>query len=179
MENVPGTKTKKPRHQISRKDVRKQDRLERKKRKAEFFSAASNLNSGKRSADGEHVESPKRKKVKVANPEPVASKNSGVESVGVKLQVPSSQVSEELRTKSKSKTKPKTALQKLATRSETGRYSTSSRSQKEQEDDAYIAYLESKLGYGKGGKAKKQAEEDDGLDGMSMIFFMKLSLPLI
>jgi nucleolar MIF4G domain-containing protein 1 len=68
--------------------------------------------------------------------------------------------------KPKPKTKAKTALQKLVTPSEAGQFSASSRSQKEREDDAYIAYLENKLGYGKGGKSKKQAEEDDGLDDL-------------
>jgi hypothetical protein len=38
---------------------------------------------------------------------------------------------------------------------------------KEDQEDAYIAYLESKLGMDKGGKKKgKQAAEGDGLDGM-------------
>jgi len=37
------------------------------------------------------------------------------------------------------------------------------RTQKEKEEDAYIEYLESKLGYKKG----KSIKYDDGLDGMS------------
>ena len=60
----------------------------------------------------------------------------------------------------KPKTKSKTALERLVSRGETG-LASSSRSQKEREDDAYIAYLEAKLG-----KGKKGEEEDDGLDGM-------------
>ena len=41
------------------------------------------------------------------------------------------------------------------------------RSRQEEEDDAYIAYLESKLGYRKGGKrtTKYGKGGDDGLDG--------------
>lgn len=50
---------------------------------------------------------------------------------------------------------------------------------KEDQEDAYIAYLESKLGMDKGGKQKgKQAAEGDGLDGMlhySSIFYFDLS----
>lgn len=40
-------------------------------------------------------------------------------------------------------------------------------SPKEDKEDAYIAYLESKLGLDKGGKkkGKKATEEEDGLDG--------------
>jgi len=59
------------------------------------------------------------------------------------------------------KSKPETALEKLVSRSDKVSITPSSRSQREREDDAYIAYLERKLG-----KEKKSAEDDDGLDGM-------------
>jgi hypothetical protein len=43
---------------------------------------------------------------------------------------------------------------------------------KEDKEDAYIAYLESKFGIDKGGKkkGKKVAEEEDGLDGTLQCF---------
>lgn len=51
------------------------------------------------------------------------------------------------------------------------------RTQKEKEEDAYIAYLESKLGYGKGSKKKMSAADDDGLDGMFLYAFSLLLRP--
>ncbi len=76
------------------------------------------------------------------------------------------------------KAKPKTALEKLAERSEVPRGIKSKakmlpapilRDSRDEEDDAYIAYLERKLGWTKGGKRTTKygkGEEEDGLDGM-------------
>ena len=51
---------------------------------------------------------------------------------------------------------------------------------KEDKEDAYIAYLESKLGIDKGGKKKRRkvAVEEDGLDGTLQCFFHTLFLTL-
>ena len=164
--NALGRNNKKPRQRISLKDARKPNRVDQKKRKAEFFAAPS-LNPGKRSADVEHIESPKRKKIKVADPEPVQSSRCRVDSIGDKIKVSPSLPPSRPKAALKTKTEPRTtALEKLVTmRPEIRQGSSFPRSQTEREDDAYIAYLESKLGYSKGGKAKKQAKEDDGLDG--------------
>lgn len=65
--------------------------------------------------------------------------------------------------------KPKrTALEKLGDR-QTSRGTVPLRSRAEDEEDSYIAYLESKLGWSKGGyRAKSYGKglKDDGLDGM-------------
>jgi nucleolar MIF4G domain-containing protein 1 len=74
--------------------------------------------------------------------------------------VPSNQASQEPKTPSEVK-RPvnKTALEKLISKSNPN----SRRTQREKEEDAYIKYLETKLGYKNG----KSAKVDDGLDGMS------------
>ena len=73
----------------------------------------------------------------------------------------------DLKATPKPKSKSKTALGKLVSRADTGPVISSSRSQREREDDAYIAYLEGKLG-----KGRKGAEDDDGLDGMIVLQFI-------
>lgn len=72
------------------------------------------------------------------------------------------------------KIKPKkTALEKLLGGSDPTPAPVGPRSQKEKEEDAYIAYLEAKLGYG-GKKTKKR--EEDGLDGAGILLFSPGSL---
>ncbi|KZP07668.1 hypothetical protein FIBSPDRAFT_901863 [Athelia psychrophila] len=68
--NGQGKNNGKTRHRHSRKDARKQDREDKKKRKAEFFSAPPKANPAKRAAPVEHAESPKRKKAKLSAPHP-------------------------------------------------------------------------------------------------------------
>ena len=75
------------------------------------------------------------------------------------------------------KKKPKTALEKLAERSAGSKSLTRQsktlpnalpRTAQEEEEDAYIEYLERKLGWVKGGKRTANyglGEEEDGLDG--------------
>ncbi|KIM84076.1 hypothetical protein PILCRDRAFT_818381 [Piloderma croceum F 1598] len=155
-------KTKGFGHQKSRKDARKQDRIDRKKRKADFFAAAaSNSSHSKRSAEAEHTESPKRKRVKITEPETVSVNRLKVDTKISKKSFskpPPQQV--DLKTISKLKSKPQTALGKLVFRGDTNPFASSSRLQREREDDTYIAYLEGKLGKGKKGA------EDDGLDDL-------------
>jgi hypothetical protein len=72
--------------------------------------------------------------------------------------------------KVKAKSRTKTALGKLVSPSLLSSNTSNQlppKSQREKEEDEYIAYLESKLGYGKTGK-RKVVSEDDGLDGMSV-----------
>ncbi|KAG6862500.1 hypothetical protein C0995_000047 [Termitomyces sp. Mi166 len=126
------------RPKISRKEARKEQRQNRKKNKAEYFSAGNAYN--KRSAEQEeHDASPQRKKAKLDQPD-------------VPKPVP----------ETKPPTVKKKPIEKVAPQPVAPRIPDRRRD----EDDAYIAYLETKLGYTKGTKRKKPAE-DDGLDGKS------------
>lgn len=155
--NGSGPKTKNLRHKISRKDVRKQDRLNRKQRKAAFFASTQNPHYGKRVADTEHAESPKRKKVKVTEPGPAQITKLKVDSKGDKKPAPNP-MPRQADLKATSKPKSKTALEKLVSRSDKMTATSFSRSKQEREDDAYIAYLEGKLA-----KGKESVEDHDGL----------------
>lgn len=155
-ENSQGKRNGKTRHQLSRKDARKQDREDKKKRKADFFSAPPKANLVKRPAPTEHTESPQRKKTKLSGAEPTRPP-----APALPTQVKPALKKTLTSVTSAKPPKPRTALEKLASRSDAPSLPRSSRSQKEREEDAYIAYLESKLGRG-----KKTAEDDDGLDGM-------------
>jgi hypothetical protein len=150
-----GGKTSQP--QVSRKEARKLDRLERKKRKADFFSGPQK--ALKRCADDEHAESPKRKKARVVDV-PKASVPEGK---------PTGMLKPPLSDPDKSKPK---RPQKVVPRKHDPTPSlcldilgTQGRTQKEQDEDGYIAYLESKLGYNKSDKMTRRALADDGLDG--------------
>ncbi|KAJ7274276.1 MIF4G/MA4 domain-containing protein [Mycena haematopus] len=145
---------------LSRKELRKQERSGVKQRKAEFFSA-----SHKRAADEEHAESPQRKKVKLATREPVSKPAPSIQTLSTPARVNDLTTREPVKARklAKTKSKPKTtALEKLVGRSNSTPASLGPRSQKEKEEDAYIAYLEAKLGYG----GKKNKREDDGLDDL-------------
>ncbi|KIJ67003.1 hypothetical protein HYDPIDRAFT_26414 [Hydnomerulius pinastri MD-312] len=151
-------------YRLSRKDARKQERLDRKKRKAEHFSAS--VGSAKRKTEEEHVESPKPKRRKTVHfaedvKPPAASPKDKLSSrPRLKLDAPDS-VTHSSR---KSERKP-TALEKLASKSSRSVPKTAPRmprTREEEEEDAYIEYLESKLGYSTGGK-RKNGDEEDGL----------------
>ncbi|KAJ7903418.1 hypothetical protein B0H14DRAFT_3079584 [Mycena olivaceomarginata] len=145
--------------QPSRKELRKQERSGAKQRKAEFFSAPH-----KRAAEEEHGDSPQRKKVKLATQEVVNKPSPSVVAPSA-ARVTSEPVVKVAQPKPKpAKIKPKkTALEKLLGGSDPTPAPVGPRSQKEKEEDAYIAYLEAKLGYG-GKKTKKR--EEDGLDDL-------------
>ncbi|KAJ3920139.1 hypothetical protein F5877DRAFT_89598 [Lentinula edodes] len=140
----------------SRKESRKQLRAERKHRKAEFFS---NHNLKRPAAPA--ADSPPKKKVKfsVDVPQKPASLPKASTS---KLK---NKVSLESNGRDEAKAAPKaTALEKLGSKQSKSLSSTTPiRTQQEKKEDAYIAYLEAKLGYSKGKKAKRL---DDGLDDL-------------
>lgn len=142
----------------SRKESRKQLRAERKHRKAEFFS---NHNLKRPAAPA--ADSPPKKKVKfsVDVPQKPASFPKASTSKS------KNKVSFESNGRDQAKAPPKaTALEKLGSKqSKSLSLTTPIRTQQEKKEDAYIAYLEAKLGYSKGKKAKRL---DDGLDGMSL-----------
>ncbi|KAJ6508008.1 hypothetical protein C8R47DRAFT_1036862 [Mycena vitilis] len=159
--DAPGNDAVEPRkkwsnkNKPSRKELRKQERTGLKQRKAEFFSAPQ---TGKRVADEEHTDSPQRKKAKLTT---------AVKQPTVPVTVPSKPTpATTTRAEPVKPTKPakpkKTALEKLVGRSDPAPTSLGPRSRKDKEEDAYIAYLESKLGYSK----KKNKREDDGLDDL-------------
>lgn len=120
----------------------------------------------KRSANSEHGESPKRKKVKFAVEEKPAAKPSIKE-----YATPGSSKA----SKPKTKKKEPTALEKLAARTDSSSARLTSaapawkaRSKQEKDEDAYIEYLESKLGWNNGGSRTNKYGKglnDDGLDG--------------
>ncbi|KAJ7170843.1 hypothetical protein C8R43DRAFT_981266 [Mycena crocata] len=146
---------------VSRKELRKQERSGRKQRKAEFFAAPQP--AAKRGAEEEHADSPQRKKIKLAGTADAGSKQPVPVQASTK---PSIATSEPKAMKAPKTVKPvkktKTALEKLVGRPDPSPASLGPRSQKDREEDAYIAYLESKLGYGQ----KKNKKEDDGLDDL-------------
>ncbi|KAG5635726.1 hypothetical protein H0H81_010304 [Sphagnurus paluster] len=131
------------RPKVSRKEARKEQRLNRKKQKAEHFSSSSVHN--KRPAEEDHAESPIRKKIKHDD---------------TPLQPGSTLVKPSVTPSEKKKNAP-TKLEKLTPKTTTPRVLN----RRADEEDAYIAYLETKLGYAKGGK-KKKSTEDDGLDDL-------------
>jgi len=127
-------------HPGARKEARKRERTLRKQKKAQYFSHSNADKKLKRSADEEHVECPKTKKSKVDHiSEPV-----------------SKQTLKEKRPKVPVKPLKAPTLPKV-------------RSKVEENEDAYITYLESKLGLRKAERINKKGSENDGLDGMSPV----------
>lgn len=166
---------------LSRKEARKQEREGRRQRKTQFFSSNNvqhKPTNPKRHAEHEHAESPQRKKAKLTQSTPIAPTpvNGSKPSISTKPLKPAKHASGQSSLQSEAK------LEKVVHRSEPvskKAKSTSvlsdpaaiSRSRQEEAEDAYISYLESKLGYRKGGKqgAKYGKGEDDGLDGTSLL----------
>lgn len=127
----------------------------------------------KRPAEKEHAGSPQRKKVKFVGDTKVdAKKPSTKENASSTSRTPSSDA------KPKSKKKEPTALEKLAARTAGPSFSGATplrkgRSQQEKHEDAYIEYLESKLGWNKAGsRTNKYGKglEEDGLDGAPLVY---------
>ena len=140
---------------MPRKDARKQERESRKQKKAAYFSA----NNKKRLAEEEHHESPQRKKPRQAS------------SAEPRVTVFSNEISpikakESLVAQSSAPPVAKTnkfTKSKIMHAAELRSHPTAM-SRIDNEEDAYISYLESQLRYSKSGKKKKIAD-DDGLEG--------------
>ncbi|KAG6856902.1 hypothetical protein H0H87_012483 [Tephrocybe sp. NHM501043] len=148
----PRTKSK-FRPKITRKEARKEERLNRKKHKAEYFSAGQVHN--KRRAEEDHEQSPQRKKAKRDQPNVAVTLAPSLKHKSPKAVAKPTIDAKPL------PTKKTTALEKLATKSSAPRIPD----RKADEEDAYISYLEAKLGYTKGEKRKKPSD-DDGLDDL-------------
>lgn len=124
------------RPKVSRKDARKQDREEKKRRKAKYFSSL--VTDVKRVAPSPRLQSPPPKRTKVT-------------------ELPLPQSSSSLR--------PGKIPPKLGTYPD---LPTLPRSQRDEDEDRYIAFLEEKLGSRKGqNKGANYAKEieNDGLGG--------------
>ncbi|KAG2146159.1 uncharacterized protein EDB93DRAFT_1086687 [Suillus bovinus] len=153
------------RSHASRKDARKQERADRKKRKADHFIHTAH--SAKRKTEDEHVNSPQRKRMKTSQesdsrPPSSKSHNAAATKVLPRHRPAEPHTTTESVPKQKLQT---TALEKLVNKSAAKPRkvaSTHPRSREEEEEDAYIAYLESKLGYAGGGSRRK----DDDMDGL-------------
>ena len=144
------------RPRISRKEIRKEERANRKKNKAAHLSA--HRTPSKRFADEDSAEAPKAKKIKRRHsPTPEDSSKPADSHPAIPV---TSTVAAKM-------TKKKTALDKLSKKSQLTR-PTSTRTRQEEDEDSYIAYLESRLGYSERGKKKKEVE-DDGLDGEPLL----------
>jgi nucleolar MIF4G domain-containing protein 1 len=152
------------RGQLSRKDVRKQDRQDRKSRKAEHHSRAhmqprERSVTLKRAATHEPPQSSRRKKARFADPLPAQASLAPPEPLPARP------------TKRIAAPKPKSALEKLDEKSRTA---APLRSEREKQEDAYIAYLENKLGWRKGKDKTKSygaGLHEDGLDGALLSLF--------
>jgi len=160
-------------HLASRKDARRQGRAAQKQRKAEYFSHTPNLK--KRPAGKDHTESPQRKKPRQNKPESAPGMKDSVMSRPNLRRKDEKLVPIDFthKTISKFSQKPSktSTLLKRSKKSSTPKISVP----REDPEDAYIAYLEGQLGLSNN-HGKKMAEEDDGLDGMSWIYCLFLSI---
>jgi nucleolar MIF4G domain-containing protein 1 len=167
-----------PPHQFSRKAARKQERQQRKSRKAEYHTKNVSLTRpssslfGKRPAIQEHEHSPQHKKLKtthstLATASAYKFRENDKNSKPKKFSAPTSGPSSTL----KAKVRKTTALELLAGKpSPKALKFSQSRTQKEKDEDSYIQYLEGKLGWTKNGqKTRKYGSglEDEGWGGKS------------
>lgn len=140
VENVKLGGRRSYRPHTSRKEARKQQRLDRKKRNSEFHGVK------KRPVADEHSESPERKR---ARQEELPADEHKTQTAGT---IPSTNKNKKSTTGGSHKT------MRLAT-------TPKAKSQIEEEEETYIAYLEAKLGYSSRGKKVRKSEDDDGLGG--------------
>lgn len=150
---------------LSRKDTRKQERLDRKKRRADHFSTRAV--AVKRKTEEEHVDVPDSKRRKTVHFADEVKNSSPLETHKTRPRRPPERSDSRTLTETESKL---TALEKLVSKSTRKAPKVASRiprTREEAEEDAYIAYLEAKLGYSNEAKRKK-GDEADGLDGVYM-----------
>ncbi|KAG7089478.1 hypothetical protein E1B28_011160 [Marasmius oreades] len=149
--------------QISRKDARKQERAQRKQKKAEYFTSQG----VKRAATEELHDTGKQSKRKklygsadgLGRTKPNASAGKITEIAKTERSIKATAS----KTVSSSKTIESTLSKRV--KKSTVPLVRAPRTQREKEEDAYIAHLESKLGYsGKGKKTKYNDGLDDLLD---------------
>ncbi|EPQ54380.1 hypothetical protein GLOTRDRAFT_130697 [Gloeophyllum trabeum ATCC 11539] len=156
-------RTRHARPQISRKEARKQERQQRKQNRAQFFLGQSS----KRQAQGpEHEDVPAAKKVRFSPSDaPVDARKSRP---AVDPVLKPARKGKEKKDGNNDGRLSTTALERLASKTDRNARSVPRTPQEEQED-AYIAYLEQKLGWRKGkGKTGLYGRgfEDDGLNDL-------------
>ena len=146
----------------------------------------SNSNTRNRGAEEELVESPQRKKLKPNGSNAAATTFPKVAKSLVARSVEEDIVNAPVATPERTDAPPSIKVSKeltMATKGSAPLLKKKSKSStvklkppKEDKEDAYIAFLESKLGIDKGGKKKGQkvVEEEDGLDGTLQCFFHSL-----
>ncbi|KAL0954941.1 hypothetical protein HGRIS_003874 [Hohenbuehelia grisea] len=142
---------------ISRKNARKLERVNKKQRKAVYFSVSDT--SSKRPAEDEHTDSPQRKRVKVDNSTNSARKTPTLAQQPSSTPLPSKK--EKKVDRSSAGSSSKSAAKPTDRSTKPVKIAAPPRSRQEEEEEAYIAYLESKLRPGKG-----PSKFDDGLDDL-------------
>lgn len=153
---------------MSRKDARREQRQSVKQRKANHSSTRAShasppvaIEATPRSVElkrvvvnTEHLEAPPKKKVKFDDTVPVQT-SSRIISKPPKTLTALQKLSSISIHKAEAKAKPVVIP----------------RTNQDKTEDAYIAYLEKQLGYGSRSRSKKKnAEDEDGLDGMSTCY---------
>ena len=139
-------------HQLSRKQTRKQNRLEGKQRRAHHSAYVQSSQQKKRSADEAHANAPKRKKLRTEQPPPKPFQRT---------------------VKSTLKDPPKKLVEHLENPFPED---ASSSSRHDQQEDAYISYLETKLGWKKHGSKTRSYGSGLGEDGLDGKYFILPSL---
>ncbi|THV07360.1 hypothetical protein K435DRAFT_833689 [Dendrothele bispora CBS 962.96] len=138
-------------HQLSRKETRKQERVERKSRRVEYFARKP-----KRPAENEPDLAPQRKKLKLESRTDVSQANANPTlNKPPKSTSSQSQVQPKKESSLKKQPSKKTALEKLMSHPKP-------KTKQERDEDKYIEYLESQLGHKKG----KSVKYNDGLDDL-------------
>ncbi|KAK7690918.1 hypothetical protein QCA50_006021 [Cerrena zonata] len=156
----------------SRKDARKQERQGKKQRKAEYFTGAQ-THGTKRSVTHEHIDSPSRKKQKLDPSSSEKNTQKASRAPGTSKAPPTTKQPE--KKEIVKRPSQSTTLEKLDSRSASKYLSKKAtlnpgfipKSRQEEEESAYISYLESKLGWKKGGKKSSKygkGLDEDGLD---------------
>lgn len=148
--------------QLSRKDSRKLEREGKKQRKATYYSSTPQQRHSEPTSAGSLQQQKSRPELK--RPLPPSEDVSSSQPKTKKQKISSSSTSKSQATKQSgpSSSSIKHKIKKTIV-------SAPLRTQREREDDAYIAYLESKLGPSSKVKGKKKAtkgDDEDGLEGI-------------
>lgn len=165
----------------NRKDARKQERMDKKSRRAQhrtpgapqFSTTAPPHNGKKRPAPSAHLDEPTRKKSRTSDGKPVPDRAPVRSTQRSDEKTPATrrphviEVAPPPQRRGQRSIPPKPTIKGGKTEAP-----PSLRTRQEQEEDAYIAHLESKLGWRKGGRKTKSfgsGLDNDGLDGMLIL----------
>ncbi|KAJ3570486.1 hypothetical protein NP233_g4365 [Leucocoprinus birnbaumii] len=165
--NKNGRTAKKSRKQsLSRKEARKQGRTDQKQKKAQFFSVSRK----RRVQDEAHDESPPQKRSRTEKTTSEVNSHAKLESTFNNTTSHGHAKSRDENSDKGTEHKRTQQSQSATDRKGKGKEKIVSvappRSRVEEEEDAYITYLEKRLGYGKGKQKKSSSLEEDGLDDL-------------